>query len=331
VNTKAGARPVIDGVLVIDKPEGPTSHTIVSLVRRTLRVSRVGHTGTLDPFATGVLPLVIGRATRLAQFLASADKTYDATLRLGWATDTYDRTGTPVGDRGDGVRSESGAGGTAGRSKGGYAGATVEQIEQALEQFRGTLRQTPPSYSAKMIDGVRSYELARRNRAVSPSAVTVTAYDLTLLEHDAERIRLMLRCSAGFYVRSLAHDLGTVLGCGAHLESLRRLRSGEFTLDDAVAAEDLAGDPERALSRIIPMDRLLPDLPSARVTGRGLDRVRHGNPVQAADLNRTAGDLGPAGRLWRLCGEAGQLLAIGRAASENGQIVLHPFLVLGRG
>ena len=219
--------------------------------------------------ATGVLPLVIGRATRLAQFLTASDKTYEATITFGRTTNTCDATGTVTATS---DRRPTGA-----------------QLTDALEKFRGTYEQTPPAYSAKNIDGERSYDLARKAGtavALRPKAVTVTARRVDVLAFDGETARLAMHVTAGFYVRSLAHDLGEALGCGAHLSSLRRTRSGEFGLEHAVALVDLlqAGRDVLAL-RIIPLSALLSNLTSVTLRGpANLERLKNGVEMGPSDL-----------------------------------------------
>ncbi len=184
----------VNGALVIDKPAGPSSHDVVARVRRALRVERVGHTGTLDPLAMGVLPLLLGQATRLARFLAAGDKAYDARIRLGVATDTYDAAGEPVA-----------------RASGTLDGVAIPDpsaVAHALAEFRGAIQQTPPPFSAKRIGGMRAYDLARRKAPVAPAPVTVTVHALDLVGVDGSAVDVRLVSSAGFYVRSLAHDLG---------------------------------------------------------------------------------------------------------------------------
>jgi tRNA pseudouridine55 synthase len=193
----------MDGVLIIDKPAGPTSHDVVARARRLLREKRIGHTGTLDPLATGVLPLVIGKATRLASLLSAAEKAYEAAIRLGATSDTYD---------------------AAGRLTSGTAGEAIElhQVEEAVAAFRGTFEQMPPPFSAKKVGGVPAYKLARRQKPTALSPVSVRVHALELLGFEEGVIRVRVHTSPGFYVRSLAHDLGARLGCGAYLEALRR-------------------------------------------------------------------------------------------------------------
>jgi tRNA pseudouridine55 synthase len=309
----------IDGVLVIDKPAGPTSHDVVARARRALHEKRIGHTGTLDPMATGVLPLVIGRATRLASLLSSTDKAYEAGVRLGSATRTYD-----AADR-------LAAGGAPPEAP----ALEPAQIENALGGFRGTFQQMPPPYSAKKVGGVPAYKLARKQQPTTLSPVAVTVRELTLLGVEGGLVRLRLTSTAGFYVRSLAHDLGAALGCGAHLETLRRTRAGTFGLDRAVALDDLDRRPEEALRRIIPLADLLPDMPAVRLTARGAERVSHGNSVSVKDFGITGGAL-PSGETQsdslpvpgdrvRLLDAAGGLLAIADAGPDG---VLRPLIVL---
>jgi tRNA pseudouridine55 synthase len=295
---------MIDGVLVIDKPSGMTSHDVVASARRALRESRIGHTGTLDPMATGVLPLAIGRATRLAQFLTASDKQYVATIQLGITTDTYDVTGREL------TRV--------------HAAPPRETVLTALQELRGDYLQAPPPYSAKRVAGKRAYDLARADRPVQPAAVPVTVRRLELVELAGDMVTVDVTCSAGFYVRSLAFDLGQRLGSGGCLQGLRRTRSGEFAVHDAVTMEVLAGDPAAAATRVLPMTRLLPRLPAVTVTPEGEDRVSHGRVVEPAHL--VAGLPPPAADWVRVIGPSGALLALARPARPAG--ALHPSVVL---
>jgi tRNA pseudouridine55 synthase len=312
----------MNGVLVVDKPTGPTSHDVVARVRRALRVRRIGHTGTLDPLASGVLPLVVGRATRLAVFLSSSTKEYEALVRFGAMTATYDA---------DRRFDREGAGGAPAEGRA-PAGLTAEIVESALEEFRGTYLQTPPPFSAKKIDGVRSHERARRNEAVTPAPVSVTVRRLTLEGYDNGLARLTLTCSAGFYVRSLAHDLGLRLGCGAYLEGLRRTASGGFGLDAAVALERIEAEGLAAERHLIPMEGLLLGLPSVVLSERGVMRAGHGNTVGPEDVLASSafqwGDLTEGGRepaRVRLLNEDGGLLGIAERERDG---LLHPVIVL---
>jgi len=294
----------LDGVLIIDKPAGPTSHDVVARMRRVLGTKRIGHTGTLDPFATGVLPLVIGRATRLAPFLSGDEKTYEGGVRLGAATETYD--GTRLG----------------GEAIAPPPAIDRDTVEAALSRFRGTFDQMPPPYSAKKIDGVPAYRLARKNKPVALRAVPVTVSELALEAYADGLARIRVRATAGFYVRSLAHDLGQVLGCGAHLETLRRTRAGAFGLDLSVPLDEAEADPGRATAATVPLDRLLPEIPAVRLNERGVWRATHGNEVTAADL---VDALSGAGARWRLLDGAGGLLGIAETSAGG---ALHPVLVL---
>jgi tRNA pseudouridine55 synthase len=275
----------VDGVLVVDKPAGPTSHDVVDRVRRALATRRVGHTGTLDPFATGVLPVCVGRATRLARFLAGGEKEYLATVRLGFATTTDDRTGEPVGPP---VPVE----------------VSPERLAEALAGLVGSFDQVPPAFSAKHVGGRRLYELARRGEAVPRTATPVTVHGVDLRAREGDSVEIAVRCSAGTYVRALARDLGEHLGTGAHLTALRRTRSGAFDLSQAVSGDDLSAAGER----IIPLPGLLLDLPAVRVGGAGRRLVAHGHELGRSDVLQGFPD-GPVERV-RVLDEAGELLAL---------------------
>jgi tRNA pseudouridine55 synthase len=300
-----------EGVLVIDKPAGPTSHDVVAVVRRALDVDRVGHTGTLDPLATGVLPLVIGRATRLSVFLTNADKEYVARIRFGSTTDTYDAEGVapdlaPVAA----VTVPRGAG----------------EIADALPRFRGSYLQHPPAFSAKKIAGTPAYKLARQKKATEIKPVQVHVRDLELTHYADGTAEVRLVCSSGFYVRSFAHDLGQALGCGAYLEALRRTVAGSFTLGDAVPLTDVVADPAAAAMRMIPMDQLLTTLPVAILTEEGFRKASHGNTLTGSDF-RLASDRDRAadGDRLRLLDASGRLVGIADAAPGG---LLHPSIVL---
>ncbi|MDT5081455.1 MAG: tRNA pseudouridine55 synthase [Mycobacterium sp.] len=281
-------------------------------MRRALHTKRIGHTGTLDPLATGVLPLVIGRATRLASLLSGAEKEYVAGVRLGRATDTYD------------------AAGLVGPPPAPPAGIDFARIDGALDRFRGIFDQAPPSYSAKKIDGVAAYKLARRNTPVQPRPVSVNVTRLSLEAYEHGRARVRVSASAGFYVRSLAHDLGSDLGCGAYLEALRRVRAGTFSEGSATPLEEIEREGPGAARLIIPLERLLPEVPAVVLNERGVRRAAHGNELALEDLVeppppvRVAID-GPNQGRWRLLDGAGMLLAV--AESRPGGL-LHPVIVL---
>ena len=311
----------LDGLLVVDKPAGPTSHDVVQRVRRALGERRVGHTGTLDPGATGVLPLVLGRATRLARFLSASEKSYEAVVRLGIATDTYDSEGVPTGPPHDGPW------------------PSRETIERVIGAFRGPLLQQPPAFSAKKVAGVRSYVRARaeeplrtgrgheapdaESAGLLPKPAAVTVHRIDVVDVEAVRIRLRIECSAGFYVRSLAHEVGVQLGTGAHLVALRRVRSGWLDLSDALALDVVEQNPLAARAAVISLDAMLPSLSSVVLTEEGARRAAHGRDLGPEDA--AAGAI-PAAPSVRLMDRSGRLLGIAEPGETTG--VLHPSVVL---
>jgi tRNA pseudouridine55 synthase len=304
----------MDGLLVIDKPAGPTSHDIVARLRRVLGESRIGHTGTLDPAASGVLPLVLGRATRLARFMSGADKTYDAIICLGQATDTYDADGVPVGERSAAIPARA-------------------QVDAALDAFRGTYEQQPPAFSAKKIAGRRSYESARAARQAGdtvaappplPKPVRVTAHRIDILETAGDRVTLRVECSSGFYVRSLAHDLGVSLRTGAHLAALRRIASAGLTLADACPLDAAEKSRDTAVAAVIPLERMLPHVPAVVLSDGGVERAVHGRDLGRADA--ASDGIWPVASTVRLVDRRGQLVGIAEPAALPG--LLHPSVVL---
>jgi tRNA pseudouridine55 synthase len=293
----------VDGVIVVDKPEGFTSHDVVNRVRRLANTRKVGHLGTLDPMATGVLPLVVGRATRLAQFFSTGEKTYDAQVQFGWATDTYDREGTPI-------------------SEPVTPCFTRADLDEVLAQFRGTILQTPPPFSAKKIAGTPAYRLARKQIAVDLAPVEVQVFALDLLEFDGAAARICVQCSAGTYLRGIAHDAGRLLGCGAFLTALRRTRSGEFPESQAHSLEELqqlagSGTLERAL---IPGASVLPEIPNATVDALTAGQIRQGKDFRLSPFMERAGS-----KYVKAVSPEGDLIAIGQARLPN---LYHPVLVL---
>jgi tRNA pseudouridine55 synthase len=294
-----------NGVLVVDKPAGPTSHDVVAVVRRAIGIERVGHTGTLDPLATGVLPLVIGKATRLASYLSGADKEYIARICLGATTPTYDAE-------------------TEGTAAAGAAPpADASAVSDALPAFLGTYEQQPPPFSAKKIAGVPAYKLARQRKPVDVKPVQVTVHDLELIRYSTGVADLRIVCSSGFYVRSLAHDLGQRLGCGAYLQTLQRSRVGDFTLERAKPLADVLAAGTAARKWILPMERLLTHLSAVTLTDEGARRASHGNSLRTWDLSSTREALGQD-RL-RLLDPTGALVGIGEPR-EGG--LLHPVVIL---
>lgn len=300
-----------DGVLVVDKPAGPTSHDIVERARRALHERRIGHTGTLDPFATGVLPLCIGKATRLVRFLSGGEKVYHATVRLGFATTTDDVTGEPLGE----VR-PTGA-------------VTDAALDESLASLVGRIDQVPPAFSAKHVAGRRSHELARAGVPVSRPATPVTVHALERLGRAGDLVEIEARCSAGTYVRALARDLGERLGTGGHLVALRRTRSGVFDLAQAVSGDGL----EAAAGSVLPLSALLCELPAVRLPASSRAFVKNGRDLEVgATLD---GFPQQAVERVRLLDETGALLALavprgfGEGSSELPRFpVLHPDVVL---
>lgn len=284
---------------------------MVSVARRTLGQRRIGHTGTLDPFATGVLPLACGRATRLVRFMSGANKTYEARVRFGMVTDTYDITGNVV------RRAED-------RPSG-------EAVMATVEAMRGEQLQTPPAFSAKRVAGQRAYDLARREMPVALAAVSVQLIQVEALTLTPEYLDVRLTCSAGFYVRSFAHDIGERLGCGACLETLRRTRSGTFDLGQSVTLAALHDGTARGA--MVGLPELLHDLDGVIVTASGRDRLGHGQALRPVDVARTlsrqvvSGGPDPAASQgWlRVLDDTGDLIGVAQAAADG---ALHPHIVL---
>jgi tRNA pseudouridine55 synthase len=292
-----------DGVIVVNKPAGWTSHDVVSKMRGIAGTRRVGHLGTLDPMATGVLPLMIGQATRLARFWHHSEKVYEGVVRFGFATNSYDREGEVIGEVTEPI-------------------VSAGHLEACLGQFHGDILQTPPAVSAKKINGVPAYKLARQNKPVDLEPVRVSIYELRLESIDGARARLYVRCSAGTYVRTIAHELGQVLGFGAHLDSLVRLASGPFTLNQAHSLEQLqewknAGHLEDAL--ITPPD-LLPEFPRAFVDDLTAGHIRQGRDFSVSPFRIPSG-----AEYVKAVGSDGQLVAIGKIILPN---LYHPMVVM---
>ncbi len=270
---------MVEGLLVVDKPAGMTSHDVVAHVRRLCGQRQVGHAGTLDPLATGVLVLCLGRATRLAEYLQAHPKRYQATLRLGEATDTFDADGQVV-------------------RQAPIPPLTSAELSSYLQRFRGVIQQRPPAFSAVKRSGVPAHRRARRGEAIDLPARTVQIAELKLLEWSSPELRLEIVCSAGTYIRSLAHDLGEAIGCGAHVIALRRLASGPFTVDDAVAWSALDKDASAAWQRrILPLAAAVADLPAARLDEQALRAVAYGQPIVIPALSKIAAGLTARGEL----------------------------------
>lgn len=276
----------MNGVLIIDKPRGLTSHDVVARVRRILKQRAVGHLGTLDPLATGVLPLVLGTMTRLAQFYLASEKSYEGVIRFGFATDTYDAEGEPVGP----------AQGPA---------ITLEQARALAGNFQGVIEQLPPPFSAKKVQGVPAYKLARKKKDVRLKPVQVEIKEFEITQVEDCRAHFRARVASGTYMRAVAHEMGKLAGCGAHLESLRRTAVAEFQLADAHTLDELQqaaqGREERAEvgegraigagescveALLIHPRKLLPAIPSVTANDEVVSKIRHGRPVNLPELSR---------------------------------------------
>ncbi len=294
----------VHGLLIVDKEAGWTSHDVVAKVRRLIRQRRVGHAGTLDPMATGVLVLCLGKATRLAEYLQGHDKRYRATIRLGETTDTYDAEGRILERRP-------------------VPPLSLEELRAYLQRFQGEILQHPPPFSAVKIAGTPAYRRARRGEAVLPPPRQVTIHELRLVAWSPPDLSLEIACSAGTYIRSLAHDLGQAIGCGAHLIALRRTASGPFTERDAIPLAELirliteAGERWRA--RVLPPVEAVRDMPQIRLTPDQIRAVRFGQPITGPDA--------PAEALAAGIAATGELIAILRFDAHRGQ--WRPHKVLG--
>jgi tRNA pseudouridine55 synthase len=293
----------VDGVIIVDKPREWTSHDVVNKMRRLAGTRKVGHLGTLDPGATGVLPLVIGRATRLAQFFTRNDKTYQGVIHFGYSTDSYDM---------DGVATSPETPVTLDR----------QALETLLARFRGEIQQVPPPVSAKKVAGRPAYELARKGQPVELEPVTVKVYELQLLSVEGCEATVVLHCSAGTYVRSIAHDAGQALRCGAFLKSLRRTASGDFNIERARTLEELAllAHEGRLQEALIPAAELLPAFPAELVDAITAGHIRNGRDFRVSPFQAREGT-----RYVKAVTPQGELVAIGEARLPH---VYHPVLVL---
>jgi tRNA pseudouridine55 synthase len=290
-----------DGVIVVDKPAGMTSHDVVARVRKLLGERSVGHLGTLDPMATGVLPLVLGRMTRLAQFYTESEKGYEGEIRFGFATDTYDAAGEALGPP-QPVR------------------LTLVQVRAAAGKFLGTIQQMPPPFSAKKIAGVPAYKLAREKKEVDLKPIQVEIREFEILGLDGDRAAFRARVGSGTYLRSAAHDLGQALGLGAHLARLRRTRVGEFGLEEAHRLEEVEAAAAEPESLMFHARRLLPAFPSVTANEESLARIRNGMSANLPEMSRAP--------LVKVFAGQAELIAI---ASRIAGTLFHPKVVLGAG
>jgi len=258
----------LNGVMVIDKPAGWTSHDVVSRMRGLLRERSIGHLGTLDPMATGVLPLVIGKLTRISQFYEDSEKAYDGTIRFGFATDTYDADGDPVGEAQ-------------------IVQVKLEDVERLAGEFVGKIQQMPPAFSAKKIKGVPAYKLARKKQEVELQPVEVEVLEFAITGAEGDCCGFRCRVSSGTYVRSLAHEIGQQMGCGAHLASLRRTQVAEFGLAEAHSLDEVGSAAAQGSLEIMMfhLRRVLPGIPSVTADDETLGKIRHGCAVNLAEFS----------------------------------------------
>ena len=306
----------MDGVLVIDKPAGLTSHDVVARARHILHERRIGHTGTLDPFATGVLVILLGKATRLSQFLSGVDKEYEAIIRLGYATDTGDRTGNPITDQSNPKNRKW----------------SEQEIQEALRSFEGEIDQIPPMYSAKKVEGKKLYELARRGESIDREPIHVCIYEFEAIRPDGQLIKdnldgtfdfhTRVSCSSGTYVRTLAEDLGKRLYVGAHLAELRRTRVGDLRIERAITLEQLKVHfAEESLGTVLlPPAAAISRLRFVHLSGEDVRRATNGREVKVAKAEWADGED------VRMFDAARQLIAIGRYDATARS--LHPRVVL---
>jgi tRNA pseudouridine55 synthase len=288
----------ISGVVVVDKPSGPTSFDVVRRVKGLFKAKRCGHTGTLDPTATGVLPICIGDATKIASFVSEGEKEYDAVVRLGETTDTQDAAGRTLEKRP-------------------IEGVTHERALAALSEFVGLVEQTPPMYSARKVEGKRLYELARAGEEVDREPRQVHIDEAKLISFRPPDMGIFVRCSKGTYLRTLAHDLGQKLGCGAHLRELKRVRVGPFAIEDTVGLDTLmaaAKEGPASLDRhLFPISRALSELAELQLDTPLARRVAHGHAPGPADLSRLRAPPFSRGRKVRLIDPEGRVLAVGES------------------
>jgi len=275
----------VNGIVIVDKPEGWTSQDVTARLRRVFSTRRIGHGGTLDPMATGVLPVFVGRATRGVEFFEHARKTYETVLRLGIATDTEDITGTVLEEK--------------------PVSVTEEAFLAVLKQFRGDILQVPPMYSALKVNGQKLYELARKGKEVERQPRPITIYELECLEFSGTKVRLRVRCSKGTYIRTLCKDIGAALGCGGCMESLRRVQAGEYTIEEAVPLQTLleTETPEVFLRNV---DSMFCNYPALTLTPNQEKRCRNGNAFTLPIADGT----------YRAYSQSGEFLMLAKA--ENG-------------
>jgi tRNA pseudouridine55 synthase len=291
----------LNGVMVIDKPAGWTSHDVVSRMRGLLRERSIGHLGTLDPMATGVLPLMIGKMTRLSQFYEDSEKAYEGTIRFGFATDTYDADGDRVGEAQ-------------------IVQVNLEDLSRLASGFVGRIRQIPPAFSAKKVKGVPAYKLARRKQEVELQAVEVEVREFEITRAEGDCCEFRCRVSSGTYVRSLAHETGQKMGCGAHLATLRRTQVAEFGLEDAHSIEKVASAASdgSAAELMFHLRRVLPAIPGVTADDETVGKIRHGRAINLAEFS--------GAKLVKVFAGQSDLVCV---ASRVAGSLFHPKVVMG--
>jgi len=285
----------MNGIIVVDKPADLTSHDVVLHLRKILRVKKIGHSGTLDPLATGVLLITVGQATRLFPYLSRLDKTYTGEIRLGQATETFDRQGSPVGPECSDFPDE-------------------KELRRAIESFLGEITQQPPSFSAKKVNGQPAFKLAREGEAPNLKPVKIKVFRFLMLEYSPPFLKFLIECSSGTYIRTLAHDLGQMLGCGAHLVNLRRVAVGRYTEDEALSLDriqELTGKKE-LFRFIIPLNELLPDYPAVWISQPSIKLFLHGSRIGLDQVTRASLVRCPASTedVYRIFSDQGKLLGL---------------------
>ena len=306
----------MDGLILVHKPPRITSHDVVDRVRKILNEKKVGHFGTLDPLATGLLQIAVGKTTRLFPYFSTADKKYKGRIKLGFSTDTYDSQGKPTSEE---IKKFP----------------AVENLEKAMKQFEGEILQKPPPYSAKKFKGKPLYELARKNKEINLAPNKLTVHYFRLIDYNPPFITFKAKCSAGTYIRSLAHDLGAKLECGAHLSELTRIESGGYSIEDCVSLEEIEEFFQKGHINkfLIPMEALLPDFPKIILKESGSARARNGGTIFSNDITKVFPDTKAIEstplkkeEIFRLFSPEGNFIAL--AKKTPGKNGLHPFLVI---
>jgi len=305
----------LDGIILVHKPLHLTSHDVVDRIRKLLGTKKVGHFGTLDPLATGLLMIAVGKATRFFPFYLKTDKTYRGRIRMGFSTDTYDAEGKSTSPKSN-------------------AYPDKKRLKMSMNAFLGEIDQIPPLYSAKKFKGQPLYAYARQNKQIDAQPARVVIHSFQLLDYKPPHIDVNVRCSSGTYIRSLAHDLGQALGCGAHLSQLERTAIGSFSIDESYHLEDLKSliHENKIETFLIPLESLLPEISKIILKESGKTLAQNGNMIFAENIQRvippdmTSSDIKTEDQIFRLFSPEGRLIAFAR--KDSGKNGLHPFLVI---